>query len=913
MFYVIFFTGRFRFLTNICLYFRTLLTMLNVFSQIRSPMSMYRETELYKLYFELLQHRDPNIQKAALDCIMTYKHKYLVPYKEYLYGLVDDKNFKHVVTTFRIDEQSNVIVSEHRDNFIPILLQLAFSKMNVKTGLRTGGKSSGQFRRNLILRFLAGCKEKEMLLFLKKALKTYDPFLKDDPLEIISSITNNTDLEKFVAPKRLQSTLNLLNVILEQFGRLMGNDIISYLLNIIFVIGSLLKYAFDNVDQVHGGYLNILKSLRSSCIKIVGAFFENFEKYPWTNKQINVIFELFVWPSINKMNIEGIHSPTALLKLIMQWGSNPRYFPLLVKYKNEDESNYILPNIVKLLTNNKCHITIINAIEDIIEKLLTLQPNEEDLHFPIPIDNLLPVQKDILDKVGIVEQLNYGTCILLPHILIILERIRRKLSGKSKNLNSKELFILFRVSELVWEENLSENILELLLPVVLKKCSTSPEEVVIKYVSTIENLIKNVKNPEKHLKQISPLFGYINYPSCRRKMCEVLQIIGNKSNILKVAIQIVVELNAWDKKWIDQPDFERRHSAFKKIQENIDNQDVDVPLGILGIYNCYYLIKSEKDLALRENSSYTLKKLSAYLIKSHPKQSDYILNETIFPLIRNGIRYNAKEDFRYESIRMLGYLSRECPDSHFIFKDLSVYTNKDDLEVDFFENITHLQLHRHARALLKFSQITKDLTVGPNTRSLTQFILPLATHYVLKEQFSGKNSIIDAAIDAIGTVCKVLPWHQYEGLLAFYLSKLTAKVDFQKQLVKLMVIILDSFHFDLSKGMAQRNDDDAKKNEVADSIVIENGQKSAEPEVGEENPVEDENNDMDDLLDKDDIGASEEETEKDPCNEQLKICERTSVLCKSTATKVIRTIKVRLFFKRELFFFLILLTFYIVL
>ena len=31
--------------------------------------------------FQLLLHKDPEVQKAAFQCIMTYKHKYLTPYK----------------------------------------------------------------------------------------------------------------------------------------------------------------------------------------------------------------------------------------------------------------------------------------------------------------------------------------------------------------------------------------------------------------------------------------------------------------------------------------------------------------------------------------------------------------------------------------------------------------------------------------------------------------------------------------------------------------------------------------------------------------------------------------------------------------------------------------------------------------
>jgi U3 small nucleolar RNA-associated protein 20 len=49
-------------------------------------------------------------------------------------------------------------------------------------------------------------------------------------------------------------------------------------------------------------------------------------------------------------------------------------------------------------------------------------------------------------------------------------------------------------------------------------------------------------------------------------------------------------------------------------------------------------------------------------------------------------------------------------------------------------------------------------------------------------------------------MCQLLPWHQYETILRFYLTKLRYEVDFQKQLVRTVVAILDAFHFDLSRA-----------------------------------------------------------------------------------------------------------------
>lgn len=866
-------------------------------------MSLYREPDLYKVYFDFLQHKDATIQKAALDCILTYKHKYLTPYKQNLCNLVDDKNFKNEITTFRVDKESDMIIQEHRQNLIPIVIQIVFSKMSVKTGLRTGGKASSQLRRNLILRFLAGCEEKEMLNFVEKSFRFYSRYLHDDPEILVRSIVDGLDLEKFIPPKRLQSTINLLNVILEQFGGLMGNELLSYLLNIVLVIGALIKGTFDKNEQIHAGFLPILRTLRTSCIKIVSRFFDQFERYPWSNKQINAIFTVFVWPYLNKLNIEGIHSPTTLLKLFSQWGSNPRYFSLLVKHEEENTNQYVLPHVIQLLRNEKSHITVVNTIEEMLEKMLSLQPDEEDLQLALPVDNLLPISEDILPKIGLIDQLNYGSCILLPHVPQILNKIKKKLASKSKNLNKKELFILSRISELVWEANISDMILQLLLPVVLKKCSISiGEEVVLKFLTIILNLIKNVDKPEIHLKEISPLFAEISFPSCRKVLTEILDIIAEKSSDqnLKMASDLMQELNAWDSRWIDQPDFERRHDAFKKVQEIVANDGIEKSLGILLIYNFFFLLKNEKDLSLRENSSHTLKLLCPVLINKYQnvhKQIDYILNDTIFTLIRKGMK-SSNNDVRSDCISLLGHLTRECPESHFILRDLNKYSNKLDLEVDFFENLTHLQIHRHVRALVKFCQVTREQTTPPNPRTLTQFVLPLASFYLCTEKYLSKNSIIDAAIETIGVVCRILPWHQYEALLKYYLTNLRQKIEYQKQLVRLTVTILDAFHFDLSKGHS--TEESLKRNETKVQDT-ENKEQDKERETdNHEDSINDINKDdknegdegeelqIDDALD-----SGNDEEEQVEINESIKICEKIMVLCKSTATRVIRTIQVR--------------------
>jgi U3 small nucleolar RNA-associated protein 20 len=67
----------------------------------------------------------------------------------------------------------------------------------------------------------------------------------------------------------------------------------------------------------------------------------------------------------------------------------------------------------------------------------------------------------------------------------------------------------------------------------------------------------------------------------------------------------------------------------------------------------------------------------------------------------------------------------------------------------------------------------------------------------------------------------LLPWHQYEAILRFYLTKLRHQLDFQKQLVRTVVAILDAFHFDLSRAQIYDTQDKNEDTKTADVELME--------------------------------------------------------------------------------------------
>lgn len=790
---------------------RTLIAIISVFSKLANPSQIHRQPEVYALLLELLCHRNPAIQKLALECIMSYKHKYLVPYKDHLYGIIDEAKFKESITAFKIEGDENVVQPEHRVDLMPILLRILYSKMVAKVQ-----KGGGQARKALVMRFLGSCQEVEVLQLLKMAFAVYETNLRDDPLELVQGIFKTLQLDAVLSPKKLQSSLNLVEIIREQFGGLMGPGFLKYLLSILYSVGAIVEGVLCRSEEIHPGHMKLFKNLRALCLQNLAHFFNHFDTYPWEERQVDTVWTLFVTPALSKLPQDGIHSATPLLKLLTVFSKNPRYFVFLVKLPigsdgSKDETP--LRYCIDLLLEPKTKPLVCLAVMEIIQSLLQLsdaEPDETGM-LSVPSIDLTNVKQPI--RPATLEHINFGSAILLPHLPKILEKFQLNLQ-KRRGLTKRDLHIVSRCTELVMDSKTSSALLELLLPILVRKShGNAGEDALAQMVATIKNLFEKIEEPEQHIRSIAPMFEQITAVGPRKLLCDLVETIAKRAiperrPALKRMSDIVKAMNAWDRRWVEQPDYEKRLTAFKTIGDLQASGQLDMNLGLMTVYHSFYFIKHDKDLAMRDSASFHLKSVVPALAKqfaAEPRELEYLIGNVILNLIRRTIS-DKNDAVRTEGIQLLGEMARECPEAHVVLQDLQLMTNKTDREVDFFDNITHLQNHRHIRALGRFCSVAKTLDKVPNSRTLTQFILPLATQYVCVEKHSTNHGLVTAAIESIGVVCHFLPWHQYESILKYYLKKMRYKVEYQKQLVRLVMQVLDAFHFDLSNAKMAKQD-----------------------------------------------------------------------------------------------------------
>lgn len=834
-----------------------------------------------EFYLELLAGPNGLLQQLALDCLAAYKQPaVLVQQKQQLTGLIDDAKFKTTLTGLDVAS----LATQQRSELMPSILRVLYGHL-VRGGQR---QLSGQQRKTLILRFLGQLEEEEILNFLKMAFGRFEEFTSQ-PIELLAGYVKSHFVPTAViSARQLQRIVNLLELIRKEFAGRLSAAFQIYVLKLLILVGTVSQEVIDGngVEAVKlmAAYKNVRHAALQTLVNYFGQLLDMSEL--WTTEQLQAICEVFVWPGLSRLPQDSIHTPTPLLKLLLMWGGEPSYQILLQKSLSP-ESPPIMHYLIALLLNEKSKPIVRRSLLQMVEQLLESASTEE--YGPQALATLQPYIPDVLQ--------------------LMQASWRQKRAGK-QTLDKRELNILSLLTVHVHQPETCETLLQLLLPIFTKQAASASAETVLQLITTLSNLSKRVPAPDNYVRQLAPLYEQVHGLPARKLLCEMIADMAKHlfnqakqqpeltaaSTKLREWARFVLQLNAWDKRWLEQPDYDKRLQALtelKQLLEQKDNQKpIDLELGLLVTYNCFYMLRHDSDLGMRVNIGELLKMLLPQLTNQLKQLSSkdelrFWLDECLLPLLQRCLRDERHEHARSEAIGLLGELARQCASAHEVLRDLAPLADSHDVEVDFFENMLHLQTQRHGRGLQRVVNIAAGASwrqTPPCPRTLTQFLLPLATRYLLSEKHAGRHTLVDAAIEAVGVMCEQLPWQQYHAVLRHYLQRLRLAHGQQKQCVRLVVRILDAFHFDLTLANTDVSLLVQLKQKLAETPVETteqtNDEESEEKPLKEEVPVDSSHIDFD--------GDKDEEKEDD--EEPLKERQLPQPLAPNAAKRVMTTI-----------------------
>ncbi|XP_048213322.1 small subunit processome component 20 homolog [Perognathus longimembris pacificus] len=775
---------------------KQLIAHLQVFSKFSNPRSLYLESKLYELYLQLLLHQDQTVQKIALDCILTYRHPHILPYRENLQRLLEDRSFKEEIVHFSISEDNSVVKTAHRADLFPILMRILYGRMKNKTGSKTQGKSASGTRMAIVLRFLAGTQPEEVQIFLDLLSEPVKHFKNGECHSAVTQAVEDLDLSKVLPLGRQHGILNSLEIVLKNISHLIS-AYLPKILQILLCMTATVSHILDQREKIQLRFINPLKNLRRLGIKMITDIFLDWESYPFKTEEIDAVFHGAVWPQICRLGSESQYSPTPLLKLISIWSRNSRYFPFLAKQKPGHPECDILTNVFATLSAKNLSDATARIVMDIVDDLLNL-PDFEPTETVSCLLVTGCVYADVTEDTG--EPITVGGRLILPHVPAILqylskttisaEKVKKK---KNRAQVSKELGILSKISKFMKDKEQSSLLITLLLPFLHRGNIAQDTEVDI--LVTVQNLLQHCRDPTSFLKPLAKLFSVIKNKSSRQLLCTVFQSLSDFESGLEY-ITDIIQLNAFDQRHLDDINFDVRFSAFQKITSYIkEMQAVDFNYLIPVMHNCFYNMELG-DMSLSDNASICLMSIIKKLAALNVTEKEYreIIHRALLEKLRKGLK-SQTESIQQDYTMILSCLIQTFP-NQLEFKDLVQLTDCHDPEMDFFENMKHIQIHRRARALKKLANQLLEGKVVLSSKSLQNYIMPYAMTPIFNEKMLKHENITIAATEVIGAICRHLSWPAYVYYLKHFIHVLQSGQINQKLGVSLLVIVLEAFHFD---------------------------------------------------------------------------------------------------------------------
>uniref|UniRef100_A0A2M4B845 Putative u3 small nucleolar rna-associated protein 20 n=1 Tax=Anopheles marajoara TaxID=58244 RepID=A0A2M4B845_9DIPT len=806
-----------------------LLCYLNMCSELDKELIQEKINQLYAVYKNFSSSRNEELQQAALNGIFVYGNSHLMLYKDLFARLTNDKTLSTALLSALepFDEDTaeanspNVNITEqHRPDVVQLILNVLDGKIVYNLGCRDD-VSCGQHK-SAILTFIGRLREKELECLLQRWFEQYLKLLKSTPLETVQCLMreNRCDTSHVVptmTPNKVNTLLNLLASLQTEAGLWPQAKFSIRLMH--------LKIAFDAllIQMDH----TIYKKYKSRALLDLVTLIDHYgQEYQWTEEEIEAIMLVHVWPNLENLPKDSIHSATPLLKLLFSCSRSERLYTVLEKplceFRPVAEKSFTpLSAMIALLKGSQ---TSSKVCHDIFTALAAMLDAEDNC---------------CREYVGAAGKSTGRNRLLLPYVKDLLQFIRSSLQQK-RTISFNLLVILQNLvdSHLIGSDQHGERVeddrnllLSLLFPILIKTVSSMHDEPAETQHETrqylhrlhiiVKRLLVQINDPERYVKQLAYMLEMAKDLGSRKMLFDTFDVLAtSNSRELQFIANVVRQMNAMDNRWIDQPDHSTRAGAFRAIDGMLigtsDNcQQLTGRICIVFLSQACHVLRFEKELSARQIAFDYVCKILEYLCADanreiSPSDRLHCIEKIVLKSVLDGLKKRRFDDVRNDAILLLGELSRklgkismhqECR----VFRELWHFTGhapEMGKEMDFFDNITHLQTHQHCKALKRFANklllLNKnDISSKLSPRTVVQFLLPIVSHYICNENYRTQTSIIDEATNSIVQMCRMLPWRSYQAVLLQYLRRLKYCWDYQKQLLKIVIGIMDAFHFNL--------------------------------------------------------------------------------------------------------------------
>ncbi|KAF8589509.1 hypothetical protein K439DRAFT_362879 [Ramaria rubella] len=744
---------------------------ITLFSKLDNPKSFSQTSTLQTLYRSLLSYPDRNLQTLALTCLMNYKSPHLIPYESHLRAFLDNTKWKDELTSFDIA----TINEEDRVEAVDVIIRLFFGLMTERHG-----RTKGVDRRASLLSALGGCHEEELSLLVNLMLEPFS----------MSSLSSSAPDSLTSTNKQQAGFMNLLGDVLKRMGARIvphWHSLLLLTIKLVAMAQATLQSVPDVVehletqgieqeaDVVMDDAVSLTNSLDARSVRTVRQlgvkrftdFFRCDASFDFQG-YLPSAFATFISPRLAILERENTQSPSAIMELFHTWSMHRKFVSFLVNYDDR-----VLPKIYACLQAVNVKPVVISRIFDIIEHILALSLDDNEV----------------------------ADLVLKPHISPLLDALAIELptaGGSRSDLLHRQVAILSQIAPFASNASQARRLLLRFSPLLKRPSKIITEKIKVNLLKIAQAIIPMITEFQDQSSDIyvhtyelfAKLFQTLRTKPARLALLDALGQLKTVNSTLSRIHHLLVSLNAYSIKRMDEPDFDRRLQAFTELNEVLYIQ-LSPREWLPIVFNMLQFIQDPEELVVRTNAAFSLKRFIDVLsMQQESPDIESLFMRTLFPALKNGL-LSKVELIRNEIIGVLAHAISKC-DSISALSELRPLLANGDNEANFFNNIYHIQVHRRTRALRRLVECMENSHV--RSTSIAEIFLPLISHFIINAP-NTDHILVDVAVVTTGSLARRLNWGAYNSLVRQYMSLIKARTPAERACVRALVAILENFHF----------------------------------------------------------------------------------------------------------------------
>jgi U3 small nucleolar RNA-associated protein 20 len=814
---------------------------------------------------------------------MKFKLKFLVPHGDCLQAMIQKGGLRNAMLKLGGDVETGKVVDEHRKLLIPVLTRILFGRLTAK-GAKSS-KDSPAARRAAVLSFLSSlCKSDTDLFpivysmtrgFIPKieTLNNVESYDESDRQRILDTLlsTKADDLAQ-VPTHVIEGFLHLLSTAISQLGHRLVHFVPQLASIVVALCGFAAvrrengrsrddsvedederEHASANEEELGGGRNASMSSIRTLCYNRLSELFLRFGgciDFGFLSKPLWKALENSI-KLLPEMVVKSEKSP-ALLSLLETMSTEAQLVELL------DVGADPAYAVIKCIAGTS-QTSVISSSLSFVENLLTV---EGDVSGP--------------------DSGAAGAHLVQKHLPLLLEQFSLRLQGgvsQESGANNavassserarfrqsptwrRELSILCRLSEMIDDKEsdrlkneacVLERLCALLLS-FLDPCRSIQDDDKMNVISILKGIVPQLGGAaakpvfQQLSKALAPCNAKVGIESLqvRRGIASLFTIVSGVNNDFKDVADAVNGLSAVHPRRVDEIGYDIVIPVLNDLCDTSDpcawtslggeeRFDRTVLAPVVNV--CFHFLHSNDGVISRAafnalKSVVTVASRRSVSIKKNSKNLEDIdewaklVETSIIPLAKAGL-HSRDVSVRRNYVLLIREITKffDGQSSPHLLGDLGVLYNDENPDLDFFVNITHVQIHRRARGLQRLRKIFNDNSaecstcpIGP--QSLSNVVLPLVLHPVFECSAKSEETYALEAIATIGAVSRFLTWKKYHATLWTVLNQFDRNAGRERYMVALVCAIIDGFRFELVSTPVPENE--------SDNVFDENNTKTA--------------------------------------------------------------------------------------